>query len=130
PAPTCRPAPAVPGRSSPAGARGRPCGRRRAGRGARPSPRPRPGARSPAPGPGGPPRPGSMARTPHRPPRAAKPGPWALKLRSLVQMGRTRGSVPAMKAGDTVPDFELPDETGTKRKLGDFLANGPVVLFF
>ena len=27
-------------------------------------------------------------------------------------------------------DFELPDETGTPRKLSDFLANGPVVLFF
>jgi len=32
--------------------------------------------------------------------------------------------------GDTVPDFELPDETGTPRKLSDLLANGPVVLFF
>ena len=29
-----------------------------------------------------------------------------------------------------VEDFELPDETGTKRKLSDFLAKGPVVLFF
>ena len=29
-----------------------------------------------------------------------------------------------------VNDFELPDETGTKRKLSGFLANGPVVLFF
>ena len=35
-----------------------------------------------------------------------------------------------MKIGDTAPDFELPDETGTKRKLSDLLANGPVVLFF
>ncbi|MCU1430238.1 MAG: alkyl hydroperoxide reductase/Thiol specific antioxidant/Mal allergen [Actinomycetia bacterium] len=35
-----------------------------------------------------------------------------------------------MQTGDTVPDFELPDETGTPRKLADFLANGPVVLFF
>jgi peroxiredoxin Q/BCP len=35
-----------------------------------------------------------------------------------------------VKAGDIAPDFELPDETGTKRKLGDFLADGPVVLFF
>ena len=35
-----------------------------------------------------------------------------------------------MKRGDTAPDFELPDETGTKRKLSDLLADGPVVLFF
>ncbi len=35
-----------------------------------------------------------------------------------------------MKAGDTAPDFELPDQTGTPRKLSDFLADGPVVLFF
>ena len=35
-----------------------------------------------------------------------------------------------MKKGDIVPDFELPDQTGTPRKLSDFLANGPVVLFF
>lgn len=32
--------------------------------------------------------------------------------------------------GDQVDDFELPDETGTPRKLSDFLASGPVVLFF
>ena len=32
--------------------------------------------------------------------------------------------------GDLVDDFELPDETGTPRKLSDFLASGPVVLFF
>jgi peroxiredoxin Q/BCP len=35
-----------------------------------------------------------------------------------------------MKIGDTAPDFELPDETGTKRKLSELLAGGPVVLFF
>ncbi|HEX4818608.1 MAG TPA: peroxiredoxin [Acidimicrobiales bacterium] len=35
-----------------------------------------------------------------------------------------------MQVGDTVEDFELPDETGTKRKLSDFLNDGPVVLFF
>jgi thioredoxin-dependent peroxiredoxin len=32
--------------------------------------------------------------------------------------------------GDVVDDFELPDETGTPRKLSEFLASGPVVLFF
>ena len=35
-----------------------------------------------------------------------------------------------MEIGDTAPDFELPDETGTPRKLSEFLAEGPVVLFF
>jgi thioredoxin-dependent peroxiredoxin len=35
-----------------------------------------------------------------------------------------------MKAGDVAPDFELPDETGTQRKLSEFLELGPVVLFF
>lgn len=35
-----------------------------------------------------------------------------------------------MKAGDAVDDFELLDETGSTRKLSDFLAKGPVVLFF
>ncbi len=35
-----------------------------------------------------------------------------------------------MKTGDLVGDFELPDENGTPRKLSDFLAKGPVVLFF
>jgi peroxiredoxin Q/BCP len=36
----------------------------------------------------------------------------------------------ALRTGERVPDFELPDQTGTPRKLSDFLANGPVVLFF
>jgi peroxiredoxin Q/BCP len=35
-----------------------------------------------------------------------------------------------MKPGETAPDFELADETGKARKLGDLLAAGPVVLFF
>jgi peroxiredoxin Q/BCP len=40
------------------------------------------------------------------------------------------GSVRAVKTGDLAPEFELPDESGTMRKLADFLTNGPVVLFF
>jgi peroxiredoxin Q/BCP len=32
--------------------------------------------------------------------------------------------------GDVVDDFELLDETGTARRLTEFLATGPVVLFF
>ncbi|MBW0016539.1 MAG: peroxiredoxin [Mycobacterium sp.] len=35
-----------------------------------------------------------------------------------------------MKTGDTVADFELPDQTGKPRKLSELLADGPVVLFF
>lgn len=35
-----------------------------------------------------------------------------------------------MKTGDTVADFELPDQTGAPRKLSTLLADGPVVLFF
>jgi peroxiredoxin Q/BCP len=32
--------------------------------------------------------------------------------------------------GDVVEDFQLPDETGTMRRLSELLTNGPVVLFF
>ncbi|WP_433037039.1 peroxiredoxin [Actinomycetospora sp. CA-053990] len=35
-----------------------------------------------------------------------------------------------MKAGDIAPDFELADDTGTRRTLSGLLADGPVVLFF
>jgi thioredoxin-dependent peroxiredoxin len=35
-----------------------------------------------------------------------------------------------MQKGDTVPDFELPDQDGTKHKLSELLSDGPVVLFF
>jgi peroxiredoxin Q/BCP len=35
-----------------------------------------------------------------------------------------------MKTGDVVADFELPDQSGTPRKLSELLSTGPVVLFF
>ena len=35
-----------------------------------------------------------------------------------------------LAAGDQAPDFELPDQTGTPRKLSTMLADGPVVLFW
>jgi peroxiredoxin Q/BCP len=35
-----------------------------------------------------------------------------------------------MRKGDVVPDFELPDQTGTPRRLSELLTRGPVVLFF
>jgi peroxiredoxin Q/BCP len=35
-----------------------------------------------------------------------------------------------MRAGDSVEDFALPDQTGEIRRLSDLLHAGPVVLFF
>lgn len=35
-----------------------------------------------------------------------------------------------MEQGDRIEDFELPDQTGTPRRLSEFLARGPVVLYF
>jgi peroxiredoxin Q/BCP len=35
-----------------------------------------------------------------------------------------------MRVGDVAPDFELPDEDGTMRRLSDLVVAGPVVLFF
>jgi peroxiredoxin Q/BCP len=35
-----------------------------------------------------------------------------------------------MKTGDTVAEFELPEQAGAPRKLSALLADGPVVLFF
>jgi peroxiredoxin Q/BCP len=35
-----------------------------------------------------------------------------------------------MKPGDLVDEFVLPDQTGTEREFSEFLADGPVVLFF
>ena len=35
-----------------------------------------------------------------------------------------------MNQGDLAPDFTLPDDKGEERTLSDFLASGPVVLFF
>jgi len=35
-----------------------------------------------------------------------------------------------MNIGDRAPDFDLPDETGARRRLSEFLEKGPVVLYF
>ena len=35
-----------------------------------------------------------------------------------------------MAPGDVAPDFSLPDENGVERSLAQFLATGPVVLYF
>jgi peroxiredoxin Q/BCP len=50
----------------------------------------------------------------------------------LLADGRDAGAerTVVVDVGDVVDDFELPDDTSTPRRLSDFLANGPVVLFF
>jgi thioredoxin-dependent peroxiredoxin len=53
--------------------------------------------------------------------------PWRGHEGASQATGR---SVTAMKTGDVVADFELPDQTGTPRKLSELLSTGPVVLFF
>lgn len=35
-----------------------------------------------------------------------------------------------LKAGDTIPSFELPDEEGKLRRIGDFLGEGKLVIYF
>jgi peroxiredoxin Q/BCP len=35
-----------------------------------------------------------------------------------------------MDIGEEIPDFELPDQNGTPRRLSTLVADGPVVLFF
>jgi thioredoxin-dependent peroxiredoxin len=35
-----------------------------------------------------------------------------------------------LNVGDKIEDFELPDESGTPRRLSELLAEGPIVLFF
>jgi peroxiredoxin Q/BCP len=36
----------------------------------------------------------------------------------------------ALHVGEQAPDFELPDETGTLRRLTELVSQGPLVLFF
>jgi peroxiredoxin Q/BCP len=36
----------------------------------------------------------------------------------------------SLQKGERAPDFELPDQAGTPRRLTDLLASGPVVLFW
>lgn len=35
-----------------------------------------------------------------------------------------------LKAGETAPDFELPDQDGKTRRLSALLADGPLILYF
>ena len=48
----------------------------------------------------------------------------------LAASGVAWAAVTLIKTGDRVAEFELPDQTGTKRGLTALLADGPVVLFF
>lgn len=41
-----------------------------------------------------------------------------------------RGYVGWVDIGDEVPDFELPDQNGTPRRLSTMIADGPIALFF
>ena len=52
--------------------------------------------------------------------------PWIAGNRGGCDRARLR----LMEKGDLAGDFELQDETGTPRRLSEFLATGPVVLFF
>jgi peroxiredoxin Q/BCP len=39
-------------------------------------------------------------------------------------------TIAGVHIGETVPDFELPDQDGTPQRLSGYLNDGPVVLFF
>ena len=76
--------------------------------------------------------PQGRARSGQSPPPGHRAG------RGVPLRGRRRGRaddagplyIERMHKGDVVPDFELPDQTGTPRTLSELLAGGPVVLFF
>jgi peroxiredoxin Q/BCP len=50
--------------------------------------------------------------------------------RRSVSVGSSYACRVNIGKGDIAPDFELPDQDGTPRRLTDLLADGPVVLFF
>jgi len=39
-------------------------------------------------------------------------------------------TITAVRVGDEVPDFQLPDQQGQPHRLSEYLVKGPVVLFF
>ena len=57
--------------------------------------------------------------------RAGLPGPGRSGSRD-----ESPARLDLVEKGDLVDDFELEDQTGTPRRLSEFLAEGPVVLFF
>ncbi len=52
----------------------------------------------------------------------------ALMAQCTAELEASGLAARAMKAGDKIPDFTLPNQTGKSRRLYDLLANGPVVL--
>lgn len=61
----------------------------------------------------------------------AAPGAWQDSYTALVNRLRRAGVGQAVpRAGETAPDFALPDLAGRLHRLGDLAADGPVVLSF
>ena len=59
------------------------------------------------------------------------PGTWLASYDALINRLRKSGATNgAPGIGDVVPDFVLPDGTGTLRRLSDLVSGGPVVLSF
>lgn len=59
------------------------------------------------------------------------PGAWMASYDALIDRLRKSGATNgAPGIGDVVPDFVLPDGSGTLRRLSDLVAAGPVVLSF
>lgn len=52
---------------------------------------------------------------------------WATRQR-VGDRGKETGKMP--EAGGVAPEFELPDSTGTLRRLSGLLEPGPLVLLF
>jgi len=67
--------------------------------------------------------------------REASWGRWPAEKRAILY--RVRDEIAAsglieraLRPGDRVPDFELPDVSGTRVRLADLRARGPVVISF
>jgi len=63
--------------------------------------------------------------------KLSSPGhPDAPEGRTVAARSRGGATLGGVDAGDLVEDFQLKDQHGNDRRLGEFLAVGPVVLFF
>jgi peroxiredoxin len=61
---------------------------------------------------------------------AQVPAPVRDRIDAAIKDIDASGSAPGLSAGDTAPDFTLPDHLGRPVRLYDRLASGPVVLVF
>jgi peroxiredoxin len=52
----------------------------------------------------------------------------ATMAKATEELKRSGIEARALKTGDTMPDFELPNQHGERRRLSDYLAESPVVL--